>query len=569
MKTNLFLAASIAALLSGCGGSSTDTTSDETPDVIENSAMTLPDNVSLAREESSASLASVSYAAFDDAGTDYSNQTQETWVDDGSDYEALKIINGVLKIMTFTKAAELANKGTYKILFDDPFDSATTKQKAYVKVTRANTESTTPLYVHFYMSENWGGSFSSLSRLVTAKVDKGKSATTPLGGFEMNMILLKDGDYSSDSLASWETTARGESDPFFETMTLKVSPDATTAGQTNIQLDLINDGSNIGYYFPNTYNKQHLGANIITTGALDSGYGWLIREWGIGNTEYSYDDELFPSFDDKYIADRVGESTEGDTNHGLLSYRSQLTSVNYTYKIFNTDGTKLDLGNTIAGFGFKDASGDFGWIGTNYAGTDNPDTSSDYSAKYYHDTDLSVGDVVTKFGEEDAYTVTAVNTITKLVDLKNTSDAIVAVGSWSNVTIGDKTFYKNGDTLYPGWTGDTPHAISGSSVTISGTDYKVKPTLIKKTRMKIDETEGDTETYADLSDFVTAATDKAKVKALTDQISDLGTITRSSGLDAFDASILKSTYEWYRDTIKDQESDIPLRVVDGQVISTE
>jgi hypothetical protein len=566
-KTNILLAASIAALLSGCGGGGdSSTTAAPAVSTTTSSSMTLPDNVSLARETSSASLASVSYAAFDDAGTDYSNQTQVTWVDDGSDYAALTIINGVLKIMTFTKAAELANKGTYKILFDDPFDDATTKQKAYVKVTRANTESTTPLYVHFYMSENWSG---ALSRLVTVKVDQGKSATAPLGGFELNMILLKDGDYSSDSLASWETTARGESDPFFETMTLKVSPDATTAGQTNIQLNLINDGSVIGNYNNTNYNKSHLGANIITTGALDSGYGWLIREWGIGTNDYSYDDELFPSFDDKYIADRVGESTEGDTNHGLLSYRSQFTSVNYTYKIFNTDGTKLDLGNTIAAFGFKDSSENFGWIGTNYAGTNNPATSSDYSGVYYHDSNLSVGDVVTKFGTEDTYTVTAVNTTTKLVDLKNTSNAIVAVGSWSSATIGGKTFYKNGDTLYPGWTSGTPNTISGSDITISGTDYKVKPTLVKKSRTLVDETEGDTETYADLSDFVTAASDKAKVKALTDQISDLSSITRSSGLGTFNTSILNSTYEWYRDTVKGKESDIVLRVVDGQVISTE
>ena len=116
-KTNLLLAASIAVLLSGCGGEPAPV-SVETPATTESSAMTLPDNVSLARETSSASLASVSYAAFDDAGTDYSNQTQVTWVDDGSDYAALTIINGVLKIMTFTKAAELANKGTYNGVVD-------------------------------------------------------------------------------------------------------------------------------------------------------------------------------------------------------------------------------------------------------------------------------------------------------------------------------------------------------------------------------------------------------------------------------------------------------------------
>ena len=100
-KTNILLAASIAALLSGCGGGGgSSTAAAPAVSTTTSSSMTLPDNVSLARETSSASLASVSYAAFDDAGTDYSNQTQVTWVDDGSDYAALTIINGVLKIMT-------------------------------------------------------------------------------------------------------------------------------------------------------------------------------------------------------------------------------------------------------------------------------------------------------------------------------------------------------------------------------------------------------------------------------------------------------------------------------------
>ena len=94
-KTNLLLAASIAVLLSGCGGGSTPA-SVETPATTENSAMSLPNNISLATENNSANLASVNYAAFDDPDTDYSKQTQEIWVEDG-DYEALNIINGVLK----------------------------------------------------------------------------------------------------------------------------------------------------------------------------------------------------------------------------------------------------------------------------------------------------------------------------------------------------------------------------------------------------------------------------------------------------------------------------------------
>jgi uncharacterized lipoprotein len=66
-KTNLLLAVSIAALLSGCGGGSTSETVEtvETPSTTENSAMTLPANITLARESNSANLASINYAAFE------------------------------------------------------------------------------------------------------------------------------------------------------------------------------------------------------------------------------------------------------------------------------------------------------------------------------------------------------------------------------------------------------------------------------------------------------------------------------------------------------------------------
>jgi hypothetical protein len=85
-----------------------------------------------------------------------------------------------MKIMTFTKATDLANKGTYKILYDDPFESGSSKQEAFVEVTRADTNSTTPMYVKFLISEDWSddGGPNSLTRLVFVKINEGKSDTT-------------------------------------------------------------------------------------------------------------------------------------------------------------------------------------------------------------------------------------------------------------------------------------------------------------------------------------------------------------------------------------------------------
>jgi hypothetical protein len=310
---------------------------------------------------------------------------------------------------------------------------------------------------------------------------------------------------------------------------------------------------------------------------MDSGHGWLLNKMAIDDNPYSYWDELYPSFDDKYIADRVGRTIEGDEGDGLLSYRSQFTETIYLYKIFNTDGSLMDTGHVISAFGFKGDDDNYGWMGENIAPGDDGDapvinttTGSAYSAKYYYDSNLSVGNTVIDYVTNETYTVTAVDVSKQLVDLKNNSEKSVNIGGWLELANG---FYKNGNTLFPSWTtGDAPDQLTGNDITIGDAPYKVKPILIQKNRKAIVDTEGDINLtgYAQLKDFAgIPAADIAQVKALTDQISDLGTITRSSGLDAFDASILKSTYEWYRDTIKDQESDIPLRVVDGQVISTE
>jgi hypothetical protein len=355
-------------------------------------------------------------------------------------------------------------------------------------------------------------------------------------------------------------------------MTIKVSPDATTAGQTNIQFELENDGEYVDSFQGTWYDKLHLSANIITTGAMDSGHGWMLKEMGIGENEYSYDDELFPSFDDKYIADRVGASSEGDTGSGLLSFRSQLDDTNYLYKIFNTDGSLMDTGHVISAFGFKDDDNNYGWMGENIApGNDgdapvtNTTTGSAYSAKYHYDSNLSVDDTITNYWTNETYTVTDVDVSKQLVDLENNSDQSVNIGGWLELANG---FYKNGDTLFPSWTtGDEPNQLTGNDITIGDAPYKVKPIIIEKSRIAVGE---DDDNYAELKDLVNLdAADIAQVKALTDKIADLNTITQNSGLDDFDSSVIETTYAWYRDTIKGKESEIPLRVVDGQVISTE
>jgi hypothetical protein len=581
MKTNLFLAASITAFLSGCGGGSTPAAIPAA--TIESSSMTLPSSITLAKDTTSANLAAMNYAAFNDATTDYSKQSQSIWVND-SDYEALNILNGVMKIMTFTQASEMANNGTYKIIYTDPFEETTSSQSAkttaYVKVTRADNLATTPLMINFMLPETEGS--DNTTRLVTAEIKEGISDNNPLGTFTMNMILLDDADYSATDLATWVATAKANNDPFYEEMIIKISPDATTANQSNVQFDMTMVGGDFEYdsSLSKRYNKMHLGANLVTTGAMDSGHGWLLKELGHDDDVYKYFDELYPAFDDKYIADRVGRTVEDDQGAGKLSFRSSFTERHYRYKLFDTNGANLDNGTNISAFGFNGGVGEYGWIGANYNETSNSSTSSEWSAKYYYKEDLTVGQNITDYNTNNIYEVTAVDAVNNFVDLKDSSDNQVNIGGWNDVDLdGDATttndiFYKNTDMLFPKWSNSAPNQITGTDASFGGVSYKVKPTLIQKNRALAGNSinEGEDADYAELKNIAGLDdADTEKVEALTDKLNDSFVTghAKASGLDALDPSILENTYTWYKDEIRGKEATISLKVSDGVVLSTD
>jgi len=263
---NLLLIVSISAVLSSCGGAGVSVSSG-----IANSAMSLPNAIAIAGAAGgSSNLAAVNYALFSDAGTDYTQQSQDIWYHE-DEYPQLEIINGVLKIMSFTNATDMVNKGAYKILYDDPFDNGQEKLEAYVQVTRADDES--PMYVKFLeIDDNEGNNLDPQVRIVHVKINKGASEDSPLGNFEMTMVELEDDDTDYSSVASW--LAVGEGDGVYDKMVLKISADDTVSDQTNIQFEIEQDGQDFETVQNVLYTKRLLSANLKTQGSLDSGYGW-------------------------------------------------------------------------------------------------------------------------------------------------------------------------------------------------------------------------------------------------------------------------------------------------------
>ena len=557
---NLLLIVSISAVLSSCAGAGVSVSSG-----IANSAMSLPNAIAITGAAGgSSNLAAINYAAFDDAGTDYTEQSQYIWYQE-YEYPQLEIINGVLKIMSFTNATDMVGKGTYKILYDDPFDNGNEKLEAYVEVTRADDNS--PMYVKFLEIDE----ADSEVRIVHVKINKGASEDSPLGEFEMTMVELDDDGTDYQTVSDWLTVAEGDADPFYDKMVLKIAPDDSVSGQTNIQFEIEQDGDNFDSWHDGSinhvYTKRLLSANLITQGGLDSGYGWLLKEQAEdGDTDWTYEDTLYPAFDDKYIADRVGFTTEGPLGtaggqgSGILSYRTQHDETHYEYKLFNPDGSNIDLGSMVPSFGFE-KDDEYGYVWSNYNG-DVYDTTNEYSGEFYFNGTLSVGDIIEDFSD-NVYTVAAVDPTLGLVDLTK-SNVDITVAGWESATINGNTFYKSADNLYPDWGLDWPHQlIDGEEEDVNGTNYIVKPTMMIRERLLIDEDDFDYSALDQLTAVLNAG-DEAQVDALLDKISVIDDLPDESGL-TFDASVLDSTYTWYK-SIKDTLDDVKLRVIEGETI---
>jgi len=545
--------------LSGCGADIAAVVASAV--TASDSEMNLPSAVSLTGAASSTSnLSSINYSAFSDAGTDYTEQSNDIRYEDG-EYPQLDIINGILKIMSFTNATDMVGQGTYKILYDDPFDNGTEKIEAYVEVTRADGAS--PMYVKFLEVD--GNGTDSEVRIVHVKINRGASDESPLGEFEMTMVTLNDDGLGFPSVSDWLEDSESDSDPFYDKMVLKIAPDDSVSGQTNVQFKIEQDGDDYDEYDDITYNKRRLSANLITQGSLDSGYGWLLKEMAVGNNSYSYTDTLYPAFDDKYIADRVGYTTEGTgpgkEGSGMLSYRTQHDETHYQYKLFNTDGSNLDLGSMVSSFGFK--KGDkYGYIWSNYDASTYNGGTNEYSGMFDFNGTLSVGDTITDFSD-NVYAVSQIDASNGLIDLTNSSNVDITVGGWSTVTIDGDSFYKAADELSPSWSGSGPNQLDdGEQVVVGGANYIVKPITTIRNRKEIGEADYD---YSKLDALVTTVSEKAQVVALVDTISDIDSLPSSAGL-TFDTSKLDSTYTWYK-SIKNSLNDVKLRVIEGETIA--
>lgn len=186
----MILAALAMAACSGGGSSGSGSSGSGTIN-----ALSLPDRIELTnvQDASTASLASrsaaISKAAYNDSGTDYSNQTKSSWVDDT---DALDMINTVLGVVKDTGYANFVNMGAYKALVRSVDDnkqagsgsnttSTTTEElmEIYVNVTRASNSD--PMIVKIWLEVPSGPDDMPMLVRGYFTVTQGVSDTYPYG----------------------------------------------------------------------------------------------------------------------------------------------------------------------------------------------------------------------------------------------------------------------------------------------------------------------------------------------------------------------------------------------------
>jgi hypothetical protein len=373
----LILAAFIMTACSGGSSGSSGSTSV--------SALSLPDRIELTNvEDQNASsrasrAAGLSRAAYNDAGTDYANQTKNSWVDDT---DALDMINTVLGVVKDTGYASFVNQGAYKALVRSVDDSkqagsgsdttsTTTEQlmEIYVNVTRASNSD--PMIVKIWLEVPNGP--EDLPMLVRGyfTVSQGVSVTYPFGVMSAHFkgnALQTDGSEGAEVM----------------NMALSVSADN---GQ--VILENVDDEFNGSIAQPMRQRRVQVVANADVT----EGNAYVMgkeRDHNSGVYPTSWDTQQI-AFDSQYfkVSDNIGDTfyTKDNLKHRI-----------FNYKLFNAaTGAKIELSS---GFPIQTAAGKHGYVG--YYGLWAP-----------YGTTISTGDTVSDMDGNDYTVFRSVGKLTK------------------------------------------------------------------------------------------------------------------------------------------------------------
>jgi hypothetical protein len=366
----VFMTLALFSACSGGGGSSSN-------DSGSVDALSMPDRITMTQVEDSgaggdsvneaADSFLVGAAAYDDPGSDYSEQAKDTWVEDT---DALNLINDILGVVSDTAYDQFLNAGPYKALVrkvDDSVEtqsgasstSSTTESLMEITVDVSREDNTSPMIVKVWVDETADEPGAPAQRIRGYfEVDEGVSEAYPLGRMEAHFkanLLYDNGDEISG-------------DPVFS---LALRVDADEDG--NVTVESVDIGNISVGPMVEEWNNQ---LNLITNADLSVGKAYFseYEYWTNGFDTDEEDNEGYVAFNADFFKEK-----EGDDPVETFGKDSLFRKV-YRYKLFDGEtGNAIELSS---GFPIKTATDDYGYIG--YCGL-----------WVEHGVDVEDGDIVT------------------------------------------------------------------------------------------------------------------------------------------------------------------------------
>ena len=388
----------------GCGGGSSSSTSSGSV-----SGLALPDSVEVVSADSSGSTANVAAlktnfaglaAAFNDAGTDYSNDDQQLFVW----HPALQPINTVNDILCFVgqmRADQMVNKGAYIALIDEGSCSSgesagsSTQQggqssgaantpsftKAIVNVTRESNSD--PMTVSVWIEDMEGPGGSTMTIKAKSVVTEGVSDEKPFGSFTLTYDMI--------------------------------AADGTVVGSGELKtVDAVN--GKVGFTHYESTEEDFMGSGTPMTFvqrasvvmAPDGSDGVALTSGKLDGADFAQMDETYAlAYNTQHVLvqnadsyDQLPYVASGDHNSGTCLKRDSFDEAVYRYDLYDAEtGARVDLNS---GFPIEyDSDGDgandgFGYL--SYWGLWTEDGSSFSSGDTIYRVDYSTG-------EQTPYTV--------------------------------------------------------------------------------------------------------------------------------------------------------------------
>ena len=315
----------LTALLAGCGGGSS---SSSTPETV--TGLSTPAGAELITDNSSSSsnLAFLNYAAYTDAGTDYSTDKVRKYVYQEKANRLMEEVDTILCILDKTQQKTIVN-GEYLAVLD----------------TRNCTDSTseTPFMVNMTIDTSRA---SNTANQISKGLYEYKRSGDP-ASIRFDTVVAKEpvsgspyGELTIDYLHKTPTAISGAG-------SLIIS---STDSKTNLEYIYTQDQrSESTYNDSNTpYHDQNYSAYIDSYISSDGTSG-LAKVGYVDNTDSSKKLTYKLNWDENYIAQYDYDTNDTLTASSCTS-RSSFTEEARVYKLYDTDGKRIDLTTYVYGY---------------------------------------------------------------------------------------------------------------------------------------------------------------------------------------------------------------------------